>query len=248
MANIREQCSWVHGHDAKEATTKAKDLVRSAVSRVRLLDAQTEMEVPVRRSTLVIGGGVAGIQAALDLADAGYKVVLVEKQPSIGGIMAQARQDLPHHGLFHLNTRAEDDGCRSASQHYALDHERSQRDHGFRGQLHVRILKRARYVKEKECTACGDCAEVCPVIIPDEFNMGLSSRRAIYSPFPQAVPSAYAVDITRCLGHNPIICGKCIEKCKKHCIDFDMNDEEMVFDVGTIIVATGMEVYRSDHP
>ena len=114
---------------------------------------------------------------------------------------------------------------------------------GFVGSFHVRILKRARYVKEKECTACGDCVEVCPVIIPDEFNMGLSSRRAIYSPFPQAVPGAFAVDITRCLGHNPIICGKCIEKCKKHCIDFDMNDEEVEFDVGTIIVATGMEVY-----
>ena len=114
---------------------------------------------------------------------------------------------------------------------------------GFVGNFHVRILKRSRYVKEKECTACGDCVEVCPVIIPDEFNMGLSSRRAIYSPFPQAVPGAFAVDITRCLGHNPIICGKCIEKCKKHCIDFDMNDEEMEFDVGTIIVATGMEVY-----
>jgi len=114
---------------------------------------------------------------------------------------------------------------------------------GFVGNFHVRILKRARYVKEKECTACGDCAGVCPVIIPDEFNMGLSSRRAIYSPFPQAVPSAYAVDITHCLGHNPIICGKCIETCKKHCIDFNMNDEEATFDVGTIIVATGMETY-----
>jgi heterodisulfide reductase subunit A len=114
---------------------------------------------------------------------------------------------------------------------------------GFVGNFHVRILKRARYVNEKECTACGDCVPVCPVIVPDEFNMGLSSRRAIYSPFPQAVPSVYAVDITQCLGHNPIICGKCIEACKKRCIDFDMNDEELEFDVGTIIVATGMEPY-----
>jgi len=114
---------------------------------------------------------------------------------------------------------------------------------GFVGNFHVRILKRARYVNEKECTACGDCVPVCPVIVPDEFNMGLSSRRAIYSPFPQAVPSAFAVDITKCLGHNPIICGKCIEACKKRCIDFDMNDEELEFDIGTIIVATGMEPY-----
>jgi len=95
MANIREQCSWVHGHDKGEATAKARDLVRSAVARVRLLTAQTEMEVPVRPSTLVIGGGVAGIQAALDLADAGYKVVLVEKQPSIGGIMARLDKTFP---------------------------------------------------------------------------------------------------------------------------------------------------------
>ena len=95
MANIREQCSWVHGHEAEKATTKAKDLVRSAVVRARLRDAQTDMEVPVRRSTLIIGGGVAGIQAALDLADAGYKVVLVEKQPSVGGIMARLDKTFP---------------------------------------------------------------------------------------------------------------------------------------------------------
>ena len=114
---------------------------------------------------------------------------------------------------------------------------------GFVGNFHVRILKKARYVKEKECTACGDCKEVCPVVVPDEFNLGLSTRRAIYSPFPQAVPSAYMVDIEYCLGHNPIICGKCINKCGKHCIDFTMNDEELSFDVGTIIVATGTDVY-----
>lgn len=95
MANIREQCSWVHGHDEGEATVKARDLVRSAVARVRLLEAQTETEVPVRPATLVIGGGVAGIQAALDLADSGYKVVLVEKQPSIGGIMARLDKTFP---------------------------------------------------------------------------------------------------------------------------------------------------------
>jgi heterodisulfide reductase subunit A len=114
---------------------------------------------------------------------------------------------------------------------------------GVVGNFHVRILKRARYVKEKECTACGDCVEVCPVIIPDEFNMGLSSRRAIYSPFPQAVPGAFAIDINQCLGHSPVICGKCVEACEKRCIDFDMNDEELEFDVGTIIVATGMDAY-----
>jgi len=114
---------------------------------------------------------------------------------------------------------------------------------GFVGNFHVRVLKKARYVKDKECTACGDCKDVCPVVVPDEFNMGLSTRRAIYSPFPQAVPSSYMVDIEHCLGHNPIICGKCIDKCAKRCIDFTMNDEERSFDVGTIIIATGTDIY-----
>ena len=114
---------------------------------------------------------------------------------------------------------------------------------GYVGNFHVRIRKKARYVSEGQCTACGDCVDVCPIVMPNEFDMGLSTRRAIYSPFPQAVPSAYVVDIEHCLGHNPIICGKCIEKCEKNCIDFNMSDEELEFDVGTIIVATGLDIY-----
>jgi heterodisulfide reductase subunit A len=114
---------------------------------------------------------------------------------------------------------------------------------GYVGNFQVQVLKRARYVKEDQCTACGDCVQVCPVLVPDEFNMGLSSRRAIYQPFPQAIPSAYVMDINNCLGYDPVVCGKCIEKCKKKCIDFNMSDQELTFKVGTIIVATGMEVY-----
>jgi heterodisulfide reductase subunit A len=114
---------------------------------------------------------------------------------------------------------------------------------GYVGNFQVQVLKRARYVKEDQCTACGDCVQVCPVLVPDEFNMGLNSRRAIYQPFPQAIPSAYVMDINNCLGYDPVVCGKCIEKCKKKCIDFNMSDQEMTFKVGTIIVATGMEVY-----
>ncbi len=114
---------------------------------------------------------------------------------------------------------------------------------GYVGNFDVSILKRARYVHEKECTACGDCVDVCPVVRPDEFNLGLSSRRAIFSPFPQAVPSAYVINVKECLGHNPVVCAKCVEACDKGCIDFRMSDEELVENVGSIIVATGMEVY-----
>lgn len=114
---------------------------------------------------------------------------------------------------------------------------------GYVGNFDVKILKKARYVDEKECTACGDCTKVCPVVRPDEFNLGLSSRKAIYSPFPQAVPSAYVINVNECLGQNPAVCSKCIDACEKGCINFHMSDEEIVENVGTIIVATGMEPY-----
>jgi heterodisulfide reductase subunit A len=108
------------------------------------------------------------------------------------------------------------------------------------GNFDVQIVKKARYVDEKECTACGDCAKVCPVVRPDEFNLGLSSRRAIYSPFPQAVPSAYVLNPHECLGNNPVVCSKCLEACEKKCIDFHMSDQTLTEHVGTIVVATGL--------
>ena len=114
---------------------------------------------------------------------------------------------------------------------------------GYVGNFKVRIRKKARYVDENECTACGDCVAVCPVVVPDRFQMGLGSRRAIHIPFPQAVPSSYIVMAEECLGQNPIACGKCIEACEKNCIDFDMQDQLLDIEVGSIIVATGMDVY-----
>jgi heterodisulfide reductase subunit A len=114
---------------------------------------------------------------------------------------------------------------------------------GYVGNFAVRVRKRARYVDEEACTACGDCVKVCPVTAPDEFQGGLSTRKSIHIPFPQAVPSAYLINADECLGNNPIACGKCREVCDKDCIDFDMRDEIIEFDVGAIIVATGLEVF-----
>ena len=114
---------------------------------------------------------------------------------------------------------------------------------GFIGNFHVKVRKKARYVNESDCTACGDCVKDCPVIIPDEYQQGLSSRKAIYVQLPQAVPSAYLIDMENCLGNNPIACGKCLDACEKECIDFDMQDEIVNLEVGTIIVSTGMDVY-----
>jgi heterodisulfide reductase subunit A len=114
---------------------------------------------------------------------------------------------------------------------------------GYIGNFHVKIRKKAKYVVESECTACNECTEVCPVIVPDEFQQGMSSRKAIYIPFPQAIPSSYLIDMESCLGTNPIACGKCAEKCEKKCIDYDMKDEIIETDVGVVIVATGMDVF-----
>ena len=114
---------------------------------------------------------------------------------------------------------------------------------GYVGNFEVQVLKKTRYVDENQCTACGECAEVCPVVVPDEYQQGLSSRKAVYIPFPQAVPSASLIDMESCLGTNPIACGKCADKCDKKCIDYDAKDEKISFKVGTVIVATGMDVF-----
>jgi heterodisulfide reductase subunit A len=114
---------------------------------------------------------------------------------------------------------------------------------GFIGNFNVKIRKKARYVNENECTACNACVDVCPVSVPDEYQQGLSSRKAIYIQLPQAVPSAYLIDMENCLGNNPIACGKCLDACEKQCIDYDMQDELFDVEIGTIIVATGMDVY-----
>jgi len=114
---------------------------------------------------------------------------------------------------------------------------------GYVGNFKVRIRKKTRYVDENQCTSCGDCVDVCPIVIPDEYQVGLGSRKAIFLPFPQAVPSAYIVNADECLGQNPIACGKCIEACEKECIDFAMKDEILEVEVGAVIVATGMEIY-----
>ena len=114
---------------------------------------------------------------------------------------------------------------------------------GYIGNFKVKVRKKARYVDENECTACAECVDICPLIMPDEYQMGLSSRKAIYIPFPQAVPSSYVINMEECLGNNPIACGKCLEKCDKRCIDFDMQDEVVELSVGAIVVATGIDVY-----
>ena len=243
IANIREQCSWVHLHDMEMATKKAKDIVKIAVAKVQLLQPQEDTEIPITDAALVIGGGVAGIQAALDLADAGHQVYLVEKQPSIGGNMAQLDKTFPSMdcSICVLGPKMMDVGRHPRIK--LMTYHEVEEVSGHVGNFKVRVRKKARYVDETVCNSCGRCAEVCPVVLPDAFQQGFSSCKAAYIPFPQAVPSSYLIDMEHCLGNNPVVCDKCLDACEPQCIDLNMQDELVEIDVGVIIVATGMDVY-----
>jgi heterodisulfide reductase subunit A len=243
MANIREHCSWVHLHDREKATEKAKDLVKMAVKRAALLAPQVELEVPVTQKALVIGGGVAGIQTALDLANAGYKVYLVEKSASIGGRMAQIDKTFPTMdcSICILAPKMSEAGRHPNIELLTLSEVENV--DGYIGNFLVTVRQKARYVT-KECTACGDCTKECPQLAPDEFNAGLSTRRGIFIPFAQSVPSTYLIDMDLCLNkHGIVACDKCYQACQHQCIDFSQKDEALFLKVGTIIVATGVDVY-----
>ena len=242
MANIREHCSWVHMHEPEKATAKAKDLVRMAVARSALLKPQDETVVPVTRKALIIGGGVAGIQAALDLADTGYKVYLVEKKPSIGGKMAQIDKTFPTMdcSICILAPKMSDVGKHPNIE--LLTNSEVTEVGGYIGNFEVKVRKNPRYIT-KECTACGDCVKVCPVEVPNEFEVGLVDRKAIYIPFAQSVPAKYLIDDKSCIGLGENTCAKCQEVCGPKAINFSDKVEDLELKVGTIIVATGLDIF-----
>jgi heterodisulfide reductase subunit A len=249
MANIREQCSWVH-EDKEKATDKAISLVKSAVAKASLLEPLVENEVPVTPAALVIGGGIAGIQSALDIAEAGYKVYLVEREPSIGGHMAQFDKTFPtlDCAACILTPKMVD-----VARHPNIElraYSEVEDINGYIGNFKVKIRKKPRYVSEEHCVACGDCATECRLAdrIPNEFDHNLSKRSAIYVPFPQAVPLKYTIDPERCLMITRGKCGKspkCVDACSANAIDFEQKEEVEEVEVGTIVVATG---YREFDP
>ena len=243
MANIREHCSWIHD-DKDAATEKAIDLVRAAVARAKHLEGRTEREIEVIPEALVIGGGVAGIQAALDIADAGYKVHLVEKEPSIGGRMAQLDKTFPtlDCSACILTPKMVD-----VSRHENIDlmvYSEVEDITGYVGNFKVVVRKKATSVDRHLCNSCGDCIEKCPVKVPSEFDEGFGKRTAIYRPFPQAVPSEPVIDRDTCTYFlKDGKCGVCAKVCTLDAIDYTMEDEVVELDVGTIVVATGFDEF-----
>jgi heterodisulfide reductase subunit A len=246
MANIRDQGTWCHANDPEGCQEKAADLIASAVAKAHHLQPLEVLKVPVTHTALVIGGGVSGIHAALDIADAGYKVYLVERSPTVGGIMALLDKTFPtlDCSICILGPKMAE-AARHPNIELITNAEVTKVD-GFVGNFKVQVTQRPRYVDIDKCNSCGDCQKVCPVLVPNNFDANLGWRHAIYIPYPQAVPAAYMIDPDHCLGLSPKECMMCYEACNKagqEAIIPDDTEKVHEFDIGTIIVATGYEPY-----
>ncbi|MFV9630573.1 MAG: 4Fe-4S binding protein [Methanosarcinales archaeon] len=239
FVNIREHCSWIHMWEKEDATRKAKELVRMGVARAALLEPLQSIEVPVTNKALVIGAGVTGMQAAMDIGDIGFQVYLVEAGPSIGGKMAQLDKTFPTNDcsicilgpkMVEVN-RNENIEIMSYSEVEEVD--------GYVGNFSVKVRHKARYVDIDLCSGCNSCVEKCPVEVPYwEFNEGIGTRKAVYVPFPQAVPLRALIDKSICID-----CGACSKACERGAINMDQEDTFSELEVGVIVVCVGYDVY-----
>ena len=246
IANIREQVSWIH-KDMQSATEKAIILGRAAIAKVHLNAPLTAGESPVTKRALVIGGGIAGIQTALDIADAGFEVDIVEKTPTIGGKMAQIDKTFPTLDCAACILTPK---MVEAAQHEKINiyaYSEVEAVKGFVGNFSVTIKKKARYVREDLCTGCGLCTEKCPQKkVPNEFNLGMDNRRAVYIPFAQAVPKIATIDADYCTMLKSGKCGVCSKVCTANAIDYTQKDSFIEKQYGAIVVATGFNPIKLD--
>lgn len=244
MANIREHASWVHPNDRDGATAKAKALISAAVHRVVHHQPLEAMMVDIRPETLVVGGGIAGIQASLEIADAGYHVYLVEREPSIGGHMAQFDKTFPtlDCSACILTPKMFDVGAHPNIT--LLTYSEVEQVDGYVGNFQVRVRKKARKIREAVCNGCGTCWEKCPIKVIDQvYEAGLGYRKAVYRPFPQAVPKYPIIDTANCTYFKTGKCRVCEKFCPTEAINFDQEDEIVNLQVGNIVLATGYDLF-----
>lgn len=242
LVSIREQVSWVHS-DKKAATAKSKAVLSGGVERVIHHEALEALHVPIHPATLVVGGGIAGIQAALEIADAGFPVIMVEREPSIGGHMAQFDKTFPTLDCAACILTPRMVSVGSHPHITLLTYSEVTNVSGYVGNFTVTVKKKARSVITELCTGCGICQEKCPKkVIDGDFEAGLGYRKAVYTPFPQAVPKYPVIDRENCTYFQKGTCRACEKLCPTHAIDFTQQDEVVEFQVGNIILATGFDL------
>ena len=242
QANIREHDSWIT-EDHKAATEKAKALVSAAVRRVAYQEPLEVREVPVTSAVMVVGGGIAGIQAALEVANSGTKVYLVERQPSIGGHMSQFDKTFPTLDCASCIFTPLLSAVGRHPNIELMSYSQVEEVSGYVGNFKVKVRKKARYVDEEKCTGCATCIEKCPAKTVSEFDEGIAQRKAIYTPFPQAVPNVPVIDTAHCTFFLKGKCRACEKFCERKAIDFEQKDKIVDADVGAIIVATGYQSF-----
>ena len=245
MANIREHCSWVH-RDEGQATAKAEAIVRAAVEKVRRDEPLEPHRIPLTKKALVIGGGIAGMQAALDIADAGHPVILVEKDSTIGGRMAQLSETFPTLDCAScILTPKMAEVARHPRIQLVMNSQVTRID-GYVGNFTAQITQKPTYVDWDKCIGCMDCQQRCPSRLPSDFERGMGQRKAIGVDFPQAVPNRPVIKAEHCLYLQKGRCGVCQKICPVDAVDFEQQEEIWEEEVGAIIAAVGFDVLRTD--